>query len=592
MTSGSAIPTDPNLNALWCRCIAEELVRGGVVSCVLCPGSRNSPLLFALAGEPRLRCLSHLDERSAGFIALGVARASGRPAAVCVTSGSAVANLLPAIVEAQAAGLPLIVLAADRPWELLGSGAPQAMAQRGVFTPFLAAELDLGEPLADGMALRALRAQVSRLVQITSGPVFLDVPLRDPLPPLPDPGWTQPALSREALHGRGDDRPYTVLGGISSWGLPKDLGWLGPGLKGIDWLKPGAKGLIVAGPGNGGYPALVAHLAAETGFPLIADAPSHLRWEECPNLVSSGDALVAGELGSTRPELIIQVGAAPLSRALYEYLARQDCPWLCLEEGANRDFLARAWAAIGRPGPEVYAQIAAACRRGDEAWRSRWLEADARARAALSAFVAVEPWGEVLAAHRACMHPGFFFMHLASSMAVRHGNLHCLPGNRIRMVQSNRGLNGIDGTLGTFIGECLHLGGSGLLLCGDLAFLHDLPALAAVRSSRSDPTQSVGGAIVVLNNDGGGIFDFLPVARVPGYERWVRTPHGTDLRAAAEQFGLAYSLVSSDAELRAALDLAASAPGLRVIECAVADGKVVERHRALIRAMAGMPGMA
>ena len=361
----SAGASDPNLNALWCRCIAEELVRGGVVSCVLCPGSRNSPLLFALAGQARLRCVSHIDERSAGFIALGVAKASGRPAAVCVTSGSAVANLLPAVVEAHASGLPLVVLAADRPWELLGSGAPQAMQQRGIFTPFLAAELALGEPIAEDLALRALRAQVSRLVQTTSGPVYLDVPLRDPLPPLPDPTWREPALSPEALRGRGDDRAYTVVGGISSWGLPKDLGWLGPGLKGIDWLRPGMKGVIVAGPGTGGYPPLVAQLAAETGFPLIADAPSCLRWEECPNLVSTGDALVGGELGTSEPDLVIQVGAAPLSRALYEWLGRQRCPWIALEDGGNRDFLARAWATISRAGPEVYAQIAAGCRHGD-----------------------------------------------------------------------------------------------------------------------------------------------------------------------------------------------------------------------------------
>jgi 2-succinyl-5-enolpyruvyl-6-hydroxy-3-cyclohexene-1-carboxylate synthase len=575
---------DPNLNALWARAIAEELVRGGVSTAVLCPGSRNSPLLFALSTQPRLRCLSHLDERSAAFIALGVAKASGRPAAVCVTSGSALANLLPGVAEAHAAGLPLVVIAADRPWELLGSGAPQAMAQRGIFAPFLAGELDLGEPTADDLALRALRAQVSRLVQETSGPVALNVPLRDPLPPLPDPHWREPALSDEARLGRGEDRPYTVLGGISAWGLPRDLGWLGPGLKGIDWLRPGLKGVIVAGPANGGYSPLVAHLAAETGFPLIADAPSSLRWEECPNLVSTADALVAGELGHAQPDLVIQVGSAPLSRPLYEWLGRQRCAWLCLEEGANRDFLARAWAAIARPGPEVYAQIAAACRVGDGPWRERWLAADARARGKLGEFIAAEPWGEVLAAHRACAHPGYFFIHLASSMAVRHGNLHCLPGNRIRMVYANRGLNGIDGTLGTFVGECLHVGGSGLLLCGDLAFLHDLPALAAARAARDDAAWSVNGAIVVLDNGGGGIFDFLPVAQVPGYERWVRTPQGHDLASAAAQFGLAHARVSDDQALRSALDDAARGEGLTIIECAV-PGACVERHRALLGAM-------
>ncbi|MBA2479454.1 MAG: 2-succinyl-5-enolpyruvyl-6-hydroxy-3-cyclohexene-1-carboxylic-acid synthase [Planctomycetes bacterium] len=577
---------DANLNALWCRCIAEELVRGGLVAAVLCPGSRNSPLLFALAAQPRLLCLSHIDERSAGFIALGIAKASGKPVAVCVTSGSAVANLMPAVAEAHASGIPLVVLAADRPWELLGSGAPQAMPQRGIFANFVTAELALGEPTQTDLALRALRAQISRIVQDGGGPSYVNVPMRDPLPPLADPAWLAPSVSGEALDGRGADRPFTVVGGISSWGLPSDLGWLGPGMKGIDWLKPGMKGLIVAGPSTGGYPPLVAHLAAETGFPLIADAPSNLRWEECPNLISTADALVGGALGDTRPDLIIQIGAAPLARPVYEYLGRQDCPWLCLEDDANRDFLARAWATIKRPGPEVYAQIAAACRSGDDAWRALWRQGDDRARSRLTEAMANEPWGEVLAAHHACTHGGFFFTHLASSMAVRHGNLHCLPANRIRMVHANRGLNGIDGTLGTFIGECLHFGGSGLLLCGDLAFIHDLPALGALRSIRADAAQSIHGAIVVLNNDGGGIFDFLPVAQVPGYERWVRTPQGMAFAPIAEQFGLTYRLVASAAELRAALDGAAGSTGLWLIECAVPGPGAVDRHRGLLRAMA------
>lgn len=563
-----ATPADPNLNALWCRCIAEELVRGGITHAVLCPGSRNSPLLFALSGQSALTTYSHVDERSAGFLALGLAKASGRRVAVCVTSGSALANLLPAVAEADAAGLPLLVIAADRPWELRDCGAPQTMAQRGLFGQLVRQELALGEPVADNAILRSLRARVSRLAQRDDGPTFLDVPLRDPLPPLPDPGWQRPDLAHEALHGRGDNQAFTAC----------HLGRMVPPLPAPAWLRPGHKGVIVAGcrEGSATHAGIIA-LAAATGWPVLADAPSGLRRTDIPSLITSADALVTGTLGPEAPELVVQVGPAPLARSTYEWLARQNCPWIAVESHADRDWLARAWLTVQGDGDAALHSLATVCAPGDRAWNARWLAAEQQARAQLMTAMADEPWGEVLAAHRALIHPGFGFLHLASGMAVRHGNLH-LPAQD-RPVFANRGLNGIDGTLGTFLGESLALDRPGLLLTGDLAFLHDLPALAAARTAR--------GAIVLLNNDGGGIFDFLPLAQVPDYERLIRTPHGLTFAATADQFGLAYRAVASRADLDVALDEAAGGLGLTLIECAVAGTDTVDRHRRLLRQMAG-----
>ena len=179
---------DANRNARWARLIAEELHRAGVSHVVLCPGSRNSPLLFALATQFGTAAISHVDERSAGFIALGLIRATGTATAVCVTSGSALANVLPAVCEADAAELPLIVISADRPWEAHDSSAPQTMPQRGIFSAFVRAEIALGEPSDDDRSLRALRAQVSRLAQTVHGPSHLNVPLRDP-EKLGEIGW-------------------------------------------------------------------------------------------------------------------------------------------------------------------------------------------------------------------------------------------------------------------------------------------------------------------------------------------------------------------------------------------------------------------
>jgi 2-succinyl-5-enolpyruvyl-6-hydroxy-3-cyclohexene-1-carboxylate synthase len=562
---------DVNLNALWSRLIAEELQRAGVRTAVLCPGSRNSPLLFALARELGDHVISHTDERSAGFIALGVAKAGGGPAAVCVTSGSALANLMPAIVEAHAAALPLVVIAADRPWEMHGNGSSQAMPQRGIFAQFLACELDLGEPTATPAALRALRAQLSRIGQVRSGPVMINVPLRDPLPPLPDPAWVMPELPDEVRHGRAQGGPFTAM-------ITRDAA-----LKACLWLRPGMAGVIVAGAGDDHF--MRAHgLAIATGFPLIADAGSGLRVGE---VIACADALIGGGLGESRPDLVIQVGAAPLARVVYEWLGRQDCPWIAIENGRNQDMLGRAWIALERPPEATWQVLQDLLGRGDEVWSARWRRAETAARARLAQVMADEPWGEVLAAHLVCSHPGFAFRHVASSMAVRHANVHVMPGNT---VFANRGVSGIDGTIGTFIGIALaqvsaaRTAGAavphGMLIIGDLAFLHDLPALSSAK------IRGLRGAIVVLNNDGGGIFDYLAVAKIQEYRQWVRTPHGADVAGAAAQAGLAYVAVNDRDALSQALAAAAVSDAVTIIECRVAATDTVGRHRALLKAMA------
>ena len=564
---------DPNLNALWCRAIAEEIKRAGVKYAVLCPGSRNSPLLHALHAQFGEACLSHIDERSAGFIALGLARATDERVAICVTSGSALANLLPAMVEADAAEIPLIIISADRPWELLDCGAPQAMEQRGIFSEFMRASLSLGEPTATTATLRALRSQVSRLSQHDDGPAHLNVPLRDPLPPLPDPTWTTPVLPTDALQGRADHDAFTVV--HRPWTHREPI---------LDaaWIRPGLKGVIIAGCSGGstlGVSPAIARLAERTGFPLIADAPSALRQPGVANLVCTADALMNGPLGQERAELVIQIGPAPLARSLYEWLGRQDCPWIVCEDGRNVDSLAHAWIALRGRIDAHLDDLAHRCAPGDASWCARWRAAEAAARQRLSEVIVSEPWGEVLAAHRAVNHSGFGFVHLASSMAVRYGNIHLLPAAERRPVFSNRGVNGIDGTIGTFLGELEALRVPGLLLIGDLACLHDLPALAL------SPQPWRRGAIVVMNNDGGGIFDFLAVARMPQYRELVRTPHGHDFAGIAAQFGLAYTAVQSDAELRTALDTASQSWELHLIECRVIGADAVGRHRALLQSL-------
>jgi len=558
--------TDANRNARWARLIAEELKRAGVSHVVLCPGSRNSPLLFALAAQFGAHALSHVDERSAGFIALGLIRATGTAAAVCVTSGSAVANLLPAVCEANAAELPLIVISADRPWEAHESSAPQTMPQRGIFGAFVRAEIALGEPTDDDRSLRALRALVSRIAQTVHGPVHLNVPLREPLPPLPDPTWQPPVLSRDAEFGR--DSAYVVrhqAGHATALTLQP-------------WLRPGLRGVIVVGSmSDHELPTAVINLATATGFPVLADAASHLRRPDMPQLITTADALVSGAFGTSTPELIIQIGPAPLTRIVYEWLDRQTCAWISFAAERNQDALHRAWMTIEGGWGDACAQLASWLAPGDHAWQTRWETADATARTVLTQATTALGWSESLAVRTAANHPGFGFVHLASSMAIRHANLHLAPS--ARPIHSNRGVNGIDGTLGTFLGECHGHQRPGVLVVGDLAFLHDLPALAGAKLA------TCGGAIVLLDNGGGGIFDYLPVAQVPGYQTWVRTTHTLDFTAAGALFGIPCHTCSDLAQLSAALTSAAATDRLHLIICQLRGHDAVTQHRRLIRAV-------
>jgi 2-succinyl-5-enolpyruvyl-6-hydroxy-3-cyclohexene-1-carboxylate synthase len=519
---------DENLNAFWGRCLAEELDRAGCRHVVLCPGSRNSPLLFALAKVFDGRFTTHWDERGAAFFALGMAKAERAPVAVCVTSGTAAANLLPAVCEADAAGVPLVLLTADRPPELHGCGAPQTMTQTGLFGVF-ADEVAIGEAAAEDAALQRLRDGVSAVARARR-PVHLNLPLRDPLPPIPD-GWTCPSLSERSLDAPRSSpvRPGSVL----------DLG------------APG-RGLIIAGPAESLAPSLVARLAQTTGFPVLADACSGLRRHDIPHLAACPDALYARPPAA--PDVIIRIGPPPLTRTGYEWLARQRCPQLVLGGPRNDDFIGTATQRLVDPDGIAIDRLLASLGRADPAWTALWR----------NRLPTTSGWNATAATAVTCAAP-CNLLWLASSMPVRDANLVLPPGER--RVLCNRGLNGIDGTIASFLGASR--GRRGICLVGDLACLHDLNSLALSGGE---------GAIVVLNNGGGAIFDFLPVAQVAGYRQLVRTDHDLDFAHAAAQFRLPYVRCGDASSLAAALQR----PGLSLIECDLRGSDGVAAHRAAL----------
>jgi 2-succinyl-5-enolpyruvyl-6-hydroxy-3-cyclohexene-1-carboxylate synthase len=520
---------DANLNAWWGRHLAEELDRAGCSHVVLCPGSRNSPLLFALAQVFADRFTTHWDERGAAFFALGLAKPRRTPVAVCVTSGTAAANLLPAVCEADAAGVPLVLLTADRPAELHGCGALQTMTQTGLFGVF-ADEVVIGEATADGAALQRLRAGVAAVANARR-PVHINIPLRDPLPPIPD-GWNCPPVS-ERLPGAPSS---------SSARSEAELELGAPG-----------HGLIIAGPAESLKPTLVAHLARNTGFPVLADACSGLRRPDMPHLAACPDALYARPPAT--PDVIIRIGPPPLTRAGYEWLARQRCPQIVLSGARNTDFIKTATHHLVDPDQSEIDRLIAALGRADSAWTALW-----RNRLPVTS-----GWNATAATAIVCSAE-VDLLWLASSMPVRDANLVLPPG--LRRVLSNRGLNGIDGTIASFLGASR--GRRGLCLLGDLACLHDLTSLALAGGAE--------GAIVVLNNGGGAIFDFLPVSQVAGYRQLVRADHAFDFAAAAAQFHLPYALCRDSDGLAAALRRS----GLTLVECDLRGSDGVAAHRAAL----------
>ena len=528
-------PRDANLNALWGRCLAEELAAAGCRHVVACPGSRNSPLLFVLAAVFAERLTMHTDERGAAFHAVGLARMARAPVAVCVTSGTAAANLLPAACEAEAAGLPLVLITADRPWELQDCGAPQTMPQRGLFGTY-ARTVELGEPLAVPAVLRDLRQRIRAAVLATRGPLHLNVPMRDPLPPIAS-GWTGPVeLPVE----------HAVIAPVSV-SLPDLVAFAGR-----------RRGLIVAGSAEVVSPALVDRLAAATGFPVLADACSGLRRPAVANLAACPDALYARPPGE--PDVIIRVGGPPLTRSGYEWLGRQRCPQLVLGGPRNDDFLGTATARQVEPDAAAIAALISALGQADPAWTAAWR----------NHLPATTGWNATAASAQVCNTSGFALLWLASSMPIRDANLVLAPSAQAQRVLANRGLNGIDGTIASFLGAC-RAGGRGLALVGDLSLLHDLNSLTLA--------DGLTGAIVVLNNGGGAIFDALPVAQVPGYRRLVRTDHRFEFSHAAAMFGLPYRRCADATTLATALVEAAASPTMLLIECDLHGSDGIAAHR-------------
>ncbi len=523
-----------NTNSLWGSVLVETLVRLGVTHAVISPGSRSTPLTMAFARHPGIEAVPVLDERSAAFFALGLARQTHRPVVLLCTSGTAGANYFPAIIEAQESGVPLLVITADRPPEMRECRSGQTIDQQKLFGSHVNFYHELAVPESSLSLLSYLRQTVAHAMERTQwpvvGPVHLNAPFRDPLPPIADD-------TAAGLIKKIDGRFFAHLTPVP----------LATGSVDIPELPESKRGLIVTGPVQPPDPArfalMVELLALKTGWPVLADSLSPLRSFSAPGqpFITSYDILARNGkfLEKLRPDFVLSVGGWPISKLLRTWLDECDVPtWILSESEKNQD------ALHGRTR-SVHASVEALAERlpereADISYCTDWACADVLVRAELNKKLADTRWmfegkaAWLMAAHLTVQTPVF----VANSMPVRDLEYFWPANDRGHVIHCNRGANGIDGTLSTALGIAHGTDHPAVLLTGDLALLHDTNGFLSVAQPHGSLT------IVLINNHGGGIFEHLPVAQFDQtFEKFFATPQEADFKKLGSAYGVGHVLV-------------------------------------------------
>lgn len=545
------------------QALVDELARCGMRDAVTSPGSRNAPIALTLAADERIDAVSVVDERAAGFMALGMAKATGRPVAVTCTSGTAAANLLPAVVEAYEARVPLIVLTADRPPELRDVGAGQAIDQLKLFGSAAKWFVEVGNGELGREWATHMRALACRAWWTAGGgrpgPVHLNLPLREPLAPVAED------LDPADWRGRDDGRPWVELREHSSAPDADDVQVL------AERIADTPRGVIVCGGdaktlnASGALAEAVTALAHATGWPVLAEPTSGLRCGEHDgsHVVAHYDVLLRDPRFATemRPQLALRLGDMPTSKPLRGWLA--ETTQVVIDPHAVWNEPTRLAETILHADPTrtcdalasaVEARSAAGGAPVGDGFLAAWREADALVAPALAE--APDPFEPKLYAALEPLLPDDALVFVSSSMPIRHVESYFPHSARRIAFLSNRGANGIDGVVASAAGAAKATGRPTFLLIGEVALLHDVGGLLAARRAGIDLT------VVCSNNGGGGIFDLLPVAEHAdraAYEEHVATPTGIDLSALAALAGIDHCRAGTPAELATAIT---AGPGL------------------------------
>lgn len=561
---------DPRL-AAYVGAFVDELAKSGLRHAVVSPGSRSTPLALALEAHPDLTVWLLVDERSAGYFALGLGKAEGKPAALLCTSGTAAANYFPAVVEANLARVPLVVMTADRPHELRDVGAPQAINQLNLYGNHVKWFVEMALPEATPSLLRYSRSTACRAVAVASagpmGPVHLNFPFREPL--VPD------LSSTDCYRAESRGRVYVEV----------DRGAPQVPAEALQQLKrhcTGKRGLIVCGPQDDALlPDAMEALSHATAFPVLADPLSGLRRPgQGKTILDSYDGFLRVEKACANlvPEVILRFGATPVSKALSRYLAAYaDVPqWVIDPDGGWRDpVLAASHMLVADPASLARELATAVTEPAPPGWLATWEELNRltretmeqeRKRPELSEGRVIPELVELL--------PADCLLFVGNSMPVRDLDSFFLRPDKPIRTMANRGANGIDGVVSTALGASVAFNRAVLVL-GDLSFYHDLNGLLAAKGYPLNLT------VIVINNDGGGIFSFLPQAEGDAavFERLFGTPIGLDYEPVVRMYGGSFRRVASWGAFREAVRRSLRQGGLHIVEVPTERAANVDHHR-------------
>ncbi|PFA64036.1 2-succinyl-5-enolpyruvyl-6-hydroxy-3-cyclohexene-1-carboxylic-acid synthase [Bacillus sp. AFS015802] len=545
----------------------EELVGNGVDEVVISPGSRSTPLALLFAHHPAVKTYINVDERSAAFFGLGIAKAKKKPVAILCSSGTAGANYYPAVIEARYARVPLIVLTADRPHELREVGAPQAINQIDLYGKHVKWSIDMALPESLPSIIQYARSSAARGAAASTaypeGPVHYNFPFREPLiPDLQQVEFTEAKAVKKVLQG---DRQ---LSQASVHELHEKI-------------VSAQRGLIVCGPGlNEDAVQSITGLAGEYGLPILADPLSFVRSgsHSKENIIDCYDTFlrIDGLKESLHPDLIIRFGAMPVSKALMLFLKNlSDVPtWVVSKGGDWQDPTARGTDYIHCEENLFCQSLMKQSRREDMDWLHHWKKVNDQTKQLL--VKGHQAWDEGMAVHQLIRHlPEGSTLFSSNSMPIRDLDTYFFTNDRSLRIFANRGANGIDGVVSTALGISTKSQPMYLLI-GDLAFFHDLNGLLTARKYQLDMT------IVVMNNNGGGIFSYLPQAGdQTHFEDLFGTPMDLAFAHAAKLYGARYFHVTSERDFIPALQEADQSKGIKIIEVMTNREENVANHRKL-----------
>lgn len=544
-------------STILAHCIVDELVRCGLRLVVLSPGSRSTPLALAFAAQPDIVVRVSHDERGAAFEALGAAKGTGRPTAVLCTSGTAAANLYPAICEARASHVPLLALTADRPPQEQDAGTPQTMPQDGLFGSMVTHARTLTADAGGTSSWRALRAAVCqawwRTTHPEPGPIHLNIPFSKPLEPATPLPLRYGPEADQGLRGRAEDRPWTLHGSMH----PREDEALHR-LRAL--LHEAHRPLVLAGPSARPCRTLPA-FAAAWKLPVWAEALSGLRGTGFP-ILEYGDVILRHPSlpAALRPDLVVRIGATSTGMPLLRWLEETDLPMAVIAPfTARSDPDHRSGLTLHGDPDELLSALGTPGRVADrDAWIQALADLDRCAGTRMREVLDAGPFFEGQVAHvLSDAIPDATRLLVSSSMPVRDLETYFHPSHPSSPLLFNRGVNGIDGIVSTALGASV-AGDPVWVLIGDVALVHDLNALTRLARHRV--------VLFVLNNDGGQIFGHLPVATQAEFTRLFRTPHGISFARLARALDCPHLVVEDAASLALALHAAREAEGPLLVE--------------------------